>query len=419
MSIETLTLSGYEDRKELLAQRYTKAGKSLFVVALPLHLVPTHLPIPDPEQPFEGNRRVNTTHAAKFGEYWRENEKWATPPLLLDTMYPLSRDFEPKFSAGGVEFGVLKLPHNSANELDILDGQHRILGWTTIAQRIHQELKKAREGLQASRQAQDPIGIQLYEQKVANGEADLARLRSEYITLEILEGVSVADHKQYFHDIAVNARGITKSVTVSFDRRSVVNRVALTLAEGHPLLGGNVDFEKDRVLGANPNFVSGRNLADIVKHVAIGIDGRMTHRRENSFKESAIEQMATRFFDTLQAAFPQLQRLADEELHPVDLRNESLLASPTVLRILAGAYHKLAVDTSDEDNPFVTTDGEKVARQLFESLAGDMDLPVSTRWLATGFFPDESSRAPSSRAQDLKGLTDLVVRWGESGAAFS
>ena len=37
--IESLNLSGYEDQKELLAQRYTRAGKSLFVVALPLHLV--------------------------------------------------------------------------------------------------------------------------------------------------------------------------------------------------------------------------------------------------------------------------------------------------------------------------------------------------------------------------------------------
>ena len=70
--IQTLTLSGYDDRKQLLAQRFTRDGKSLFVVALPIHLVATHLPVPDPNQPFEGNRRVNETHATKFGEYWRE-----------------------------------------------------------------------------------------------------------------------------------------------------------------------------------------------------------------------------------------------------------------------------------------------------------------------------------------------------------
>ena len=61
MSVEQFTLSGYDDRKELLAQRYNRAGKSLFVIALPLHLIPTHMPIPDPSKPFEGNRTAFTS----------------------------------------------------------------------------------------------------------------------------------------------------------------------------------------------------------------------------------------------------------------------------------------------------------------------------------------------------------------------
>lgn len=415
---EQLDLSGYDDRKQLLAQRYTRDGKSLFIVSLPIHLVATHLPIPDPAQPFEGNRRVNETHAAKFGEYWRENTKWATPPLLLDTTFPLTKEFEPKFKAGGVEFGVLYLPHNSADELEILDGQHRILGWKLITGRIIEELKRAREELVNSKQAEDPVGIQLYEKKVDTLEAQVRRMRNEYITLEILEGVTIAEHKQYFHDIAVNAKGITKSVTVGFDRRNLMNRVAMTLAESDPLIDGRVEMEKDRVAGNNENLISGKNLVDIIKAVAIGIDGRMTNRREKTFKESNVEAMADRFFSALRESFPPLEKVADDVLHPVDLRAKSLLGSTTILRVLAGAYHQLAVDVSDEDSPHVTDAGDKKARLLFEALAPNMGLPIADGWFATGFFPEPDSKAPMSRAQDLTGLTNLIAEWGKTGKIF-
>ena len=260
--------------------------------------------MPDPEEPFEGNRRVNITHATKFGQYWRENAKWATPPMLLDTTYPLSKDFIPKFAAGGVEFGVLRLPHNSANELEILDGQHRILGWKIVSERIISESKRAREDLQLAKEVENKEGVHFLKEQVERLEADLARMRQEYITLEILEGITLAEHKQMFHDIAANARGITKSVTVSFDRRNVMNRVAMTLAEEQPLLVDRVDFEKDRVTGGNENLISGRNLVDLVKHAAVGIDGRMTVRREKSFSESGIEKIATHFLSAMQECFP-------------------------------------------------------------------------------------------------------------------
>ena len=192
--VEQFHLSGYDDRKELLAQRYNRAGKSLFVIALPLHLIPTHMPIPDPAKPFEGNRTVNVKHASDFGDYWRHNVKWATPPLLLDTTFPLAKDFKPHAAVAGVEFGVVKLPHHSAAELQILDGQHRILGWTIVANRIAEESKVAREKLIRAREQQDPLSIQVAEESVARLNDLQERLRREYVTIEILEGVTLDDH---------------------------------------------------------------------------------------------------------------------------------------------------------------------------------------------------------------------------------
>ena len=415
MTVEQFTLSGYEDRKELLAQRYNRAGKSLFVIALPLHLIPTHMPIPDPAKPFEGNRTVNVKHASEFGEYWRANVKWATPPLLLDTTYPLAQDFEPRASVAGVEFGVVKLPHNSAGELQILDGQHRILGWTIISNRIAEELKAAREKAIRARDLDDPMSIQVAEAKVQELSGLQHRLRQEYVTVEILEGVTLDDHKQYFHDIAVNAKGITKSLTTSFDRRSLINRVAMEIAGQHRLLTDLVDFETDRIAGRNENLISGRNLADIIKAVTVGVGGQLTKRKEDALKEATVQGMVEQFLDAVTESFPELGEVATGELHPVDLREKSLLGSATILRTLAGAYHLLAVDKRDEENPYIATAGDKKARALFEGLAGRMALPIEPAWFDTGFFPEPTSKAPSSRAQDLKGLTALLAKWGESG----
>lgn len=418
--VKSMELSGYEQHKRVMAQRYARGKTSwIYLISLPLQLVATHLPIPDPEQPFPGNRRVNTRHAELFGKYWRENPgAWATPPLLLDTLYPLKDGFEAEYEVAGVEFGTLKLPHNSAAELEILDGQHRILGWKMAMDQLASELKDARGDLQRSVQSENEVGVQTFRAKVQLLTEQQARLSQEYVTLEILEGITIEEHKQIFSDIANNAKGITKSVTVSFDRRSVLNRVASDLAENSDLLAGRVDLEKDRVVGGNENFISGRNLVDIVRHVTVGIDGRMTVRREGDMKESAIADMAEAFFETLISSFDDLREMESEEISPVELRGKSMLGSPTMLRALAGAYHELAVDISDERHAHVTKSGDAEARALFTSMSPHMGYPVAKEWLATGLFPNKDARTPSSRAQDLRSLSEVIAAWSKEGSPF-
>ena len=406
-------LSGYEASKKLMAQRYNLAGKSVFVVSLPLHLISAHLPIPNPEEPFEGNRRVNLTHARKFGEFWRENERCITPPLLFDTMWPLSGDFEVESKAGGVEFGTVSLPPNSSEALEILDGQHRILGWHLISQAMTREYKEASERLMAAKSAGEKDSLALWESKRDKIKAELSRMEREYVTLQIVEGLTLAEHKQVFADIANNAKGITKSVTVGFDQRSILNQTTMDTIESVQLLQGNTDLEVDRVAGGNEHLLSARNVSDIVKHVLVGIDGRMTKQRESAWKPGAVQEVIDQFFEVLTDSFPALRQVADEDLNPVDLREESLLGSPTVLRCLAGAFHDIAVVEEMGASPHVVPGDRKRAAQLFEKLAPTMELPISDEWFATGFFPERTSKAPSSRAQDLKGLTSLIASWAD------
>lgn len=416
--MDEIQLSGYEDTKKLMAQRYNRGGKSLFIIALPLHLIGTHMPVPDPNEPFEGNRRVDVKHATDFARYWRTNTRWATPPLLLDTTYPLAHDFETMQKVAGVEFGIANLPHNSAAELQILDGQHRILGWTIAARDISTELKRAREAAMTARENGNPISIQVAETKVAELMDQQKRLRDEYVTVEILEGVSLADHKQYFHDIATNAKGITKSLTASFDRRKMENRVAVEAASIVPLLKGRVDFEKTNATGQSPYLVSGKNLVDIVKALAVGPGAQFTPRKEKEINEVGLTKITGDFFALLTDCFPDLAAVRDDDETPAGLRGDSMLGSPTILRMLAGTYFGVAIDASDPRHLSTRPHGVVKGRVLFKQLAPWMALPLAEEWFATGYFPERTSRAPLSNTQTLKGMTELLTEWAESGQVF-
>ena len=414
--ISTVHLSGYADTRELMAQRYRRGGRYLFVVALPILLVQSHLPTPDPDEPFEGNRTVNAKRAHEFADYWRTNVRWATPPLLLDTTYPLSESFEVHQTVGGVDFGVLRLPYNSETELQILDGQHRILGWVIAARGIAAEVKQARERMLIAEDRRVSAATDAARAEVARLGEEQRRLRDEFITVEILEGVTMDAHKQYFHDIATNAKGITKSLTASFDRRNVVNRVAVELANVHPLLKSRVEFEMDTVRGRNTTWLSGKNVVDVVTTLALGAGSSMTAKRRSLLQEDEITQVALGFFDDLERGFADLAELVDGEIGPLDLRDESLLASPTVLRALAGAYADIAVDHSSEGAPAADLDGRDLMIGLFQNLSSHMGLPIEDFWFDTGVFPERLSRAPSSRSQDLRALADTLATWARQGS---
>lgn len=415
--METLNLSGYQPYTEVLAQRSSRgAARQTYVISLPLYLIGTYLPIPDPDHPVLGNRRVNKRHAEEFGKYWRDNSNWVTPPLLVDTTSPLEKDFEPKFAAGGVEFGVLKLRQNSAGQFEILDGQHRILGWKLTGEKLAEELKSYRNHLLATAE-EDTEERDKWEARIEEVEAAQQRYESEYVTVEILHGLTEADHRQAFNDIATNALGITKSVTVSFDQRSIINRVAISAEGNIDLLNGRIDWEKDRVLSKNEHLLSGRNLADIVRHIAVGINGRVTKRRESELDENSVYSLTDLFFTALVDGFHQFKDVETDDVFIPELRERGMLLSPTVLRVLAGTFHNLAVDSDDAKFLRLDQSGYQKTLKLFGKLSQEVEYPLDPRWYNTGVFP-EDAKLPGSRAQDLTKLTNILTEWGRQGEIF-
>ncbi|EYR63389.1 hypothetical protein N866_01040 [Actinotalea ferrariae CF5-4] len=397
------------------AHRYSRGGIAVFVVAVPLRAVAELLPEPDPAHKFPGNRRVDLAHAEGFAQYWQLNERWATPPLLLDTEERLGDRFEIQTSVSPVSSGMLQFPEDSKTILEILDGQHRILGWHIAAEQIAAGLRSSGRALENAHLLGD-LGARRSAEAALDRWSRLSeRLNTECVTLEIFEGVGIEEHRQFFSDIATNAKGITKSQVASFDQRDLVNRVAAEVAGKHSLVEGIVDFEKDRMAGASENLLSAKTLVDIVRAVAIGFESRATQKREALLDSADVRDVTLRFLDVLLDEVPGLADVAAGTESAASLRSRSLVASATILRCLAGAYRMVAVDGIDELSPRVDEGGEATFRRLLRHLVGSWGFPVDRRWMATGYFPHAGSRAPSSRAQDLKGLTMTLATWARDG----
>ena len=108
-------------------------------------------------------------------------------------------------------------------------------------------------------------------------------------------------------------------------------------------------------------------MADVVRAVHVGVTGRVGARVDDELSRelpSAVEKVST-FFDLLVASFPDLQRMIDGDIDPLDLRIEgspqrSMIASATMLRALARAYHDLT------KNPLTATDPKPMKRSEIE-----------------------------------------------------
>src|SRR4051812_17589267 len=140
-TIDVSSVTGYAPDDRYLATRYIQGRRMVYDFELPLEAIPQILPVPDPERPTVGNRRVNVAHAKGFAEYVREKEDWVAPALLLRA--PDVFKFDVNLSLGGVSFGVLGVPRSARHDVRIIDGQHRILGLHLAVLDIARELDDA------------------------------------------------------------------------------------------------------------------------------------------------------------------------------------------------------------------------------------------------------------------------------------
>lgn len=402
-----MEVTGYDSDERFYATRYNQGERTVFSLDLSLTQIASLIPPPTAGKAAEGNRMVKEAHARAFGEYVRTKKDWVAPALVLRA--PDIFKFEVRETIGGTQFGVLAFPKLASTDLRILDGQHRILGVHLAILGIADDLERARSLLaMAKRSEENPTVIAEHQKRIDDLMAQRERFSKERTSLQIFVEDDQQAYKQMFFDIADNALGITSSVRARFDSRKVVNR-SLEEVMKHALLKGRVDPEQDRIGRNNPNLLGAKQVAEIVRTLVVGIDGRIGRRLEDELSEDALVQKTNDFLDVLLEAFPPLARVADGELSPEDLRKTSMLGSTVMLRVLAGVYTELTERRAFDDDDVV---------EYFSKLATHMEGPATEDSIWIAHMDDEvfapGAIAPRSRRQDLKALRDTLVKWAEN-----
>jgi len=402
--------TGYDPNIRFYATRYHQGGRRVFSLDLSLTQIADLLPMPDPSNPTEGNRQVNESHARAFGDYVRQKPDWVAPALVLRA--PDIFDFEVEKEVSGTQFGVLSFPQMARTDLRILDGQHRTLGIHLAIRGISSDLEKQRNFLANAKKINaEPAVLAMIQTEIERLNDQRARLAHDRTSVQVFIEDDQVLYKQMFFDIAENALGITSSVKARFDSRKVVNR-ALDGVMKHSLFKGKVDLEQDRMGRNNSNLVGAKQVAEIIRTIAVGIDGRVGRRLEEELDESELVEKTNNFLDVLLASFPPLAAVADGDLSPQNLRASSLLGSTPILRVLAGVYAALT-----ERNPLLEEEDwepEEVV-EYFQKLAPAMSGPVAAGSIWTDHVPNNvfvvGAFSPRSRRQDLRTLLDTMVGW--------
>ena len=410
--LDTSTVTGVRRSDTFVAVKLVQGGRTVYAIQLPLADVSRVLPVPDPNHPTPGNRKVDAKHANDFGQYVRVHAEWVAPPLLVrdNGKCAFTKQLE---LPGGIEVGLLDIPHGAV--VKIVDGQHRVLGLHDALRRIALEEDELQERLARARdRGQDTADI---DQRLATLAAERQRFATEHLGVYVYEEGSPDAYEQMFFDVADNALGIRQAVKVRFDNRKLINRTFDPVAK-HTLLQGRIDVEQDRITGNNPNLLGAKHVIEIVRSVNVGVMGRITKKREAELDEEEIVENAMAFLDTLVEGFPELAEVADGTSTPGQLRASRITASITMLRVLAGVFHNLVLAPEEEEDRWPAED----VAEFFGRLAPHMVAPVPTGsiWLTAEEFKDvpdftRGAYGPQARSQNIKHLTEVITGWALDG----
>lgn len=405
-----LQLTGYASDVRLLATRYKQGQRTVYGLDLSPDQLVNLIPVPDPTVASPGNRRIRVQHAQDFGRYFREREDWVVPGVIL--VAPSAFDFEPVYEVNGADVGVLSFTRTQSKGISILDGQHRILGFTYAAQNIAKDLTDAQNEKVKARRAGDEGGVAVADAqaKIDRFKHQLGRLESERVSVDIIIEEDLKARHQMFFDIADNALGITASIRNRFDTTKVTNRATELVIE-HPLLANRVDGETDR--GRGKYLMSAKHVGDLVRTVEVGISGRISRVQEKTLKESDMAKRTNEFLDVLVEGFSPLKAIVLGQLLPDDLRQNSLLGSINMLRGLAGVYHELVNNHAWKP---------EAVEEFFKLLNKHMSGPVYPGSIWLEYMPDgvfsDGGMAPHGRHQDMKALTMTMAEWAVDNEAF-
>lgn len=422
--------------KTLPATRYVQGGRTQYDVVLPIaHIVET-LKRPDHTQAIASNRKIDLPHAKAFAQYILRNPDFGCPSIMVRVQpgilhFEAVQPFDPLHTT----WGWLRYRHGDMVLFLLLDGQHRVLGCWIAVETVRTRISDL-EGLISKAKTVDsePGVVAKLQAELRNEQVKLDRLMKQSITVQFVETSEEAG-KRLFVDINDNVKSVRPDFRTFLDDRTAVGLIAGDVIETHPLLVGRVESGQERGFGKGSKMLIGaKAVGDMVRAVLVGTVGRVGARVEDEFRreQSAKTTEVKKFFDLL-VNYTDLRKVADNELDPQDLRYDSkepdkphttMLASTTMLRVLAGVYHDLTsiadlkTGMAADGKPPMTRAEVGIFFRDLGPLLRQIPVTSGSVWHATGLFVDGGS-APTGRHGDMRKLTELLNGWAREGLPSS
>lgn len=403
--------ASYGSEKGFFASRYKQGTRTVYGIAMTPDQITGLVKRPDPAVESPGNRMIALDHAKGFAQYFIDNDHWVVPGLILRA--PNIFQFEQSDEVPDLQFGTVTYSARNEGDIQILDGQHRILGFHLAIEMLGERAEVLRTKKANARRMDDVADVRSIDADLRRIEKVRDRFSKERVTVEIQVVDDLNAYRQMFYDIAENAKGITASVKARFDTTKVVNRALAHVAED-PRLVPLIDRQLDRLSAKSKYWLAMRTLMEITRTVAVGFDGRVTPARNKTLGEAEIAKNAKEFFDVLFDSFPQLQNMLTGQLTSEMLRKHSMLGSPLFVRVLAGVFYELRSDAHHWSSEMVAN--------LFKSLAPHVVDPAHENSIWKTHASPEAFHlgawGPNGRRQDAKGLVMSIVGWGVDDEKF-
>ncbi len=417
-------------KKVLPATRYHQGGRVQYDVTIPVTQIVETLERPDHTKAIESNRKIDLKHAQDFAKYLLKNPDFVVPSILVRVQPGvLSFTHVQAFDALHTSWGWVEYRLGDIVLLLLVDGQHRVLGIWLAVEEATRKIADLKATIRKAEQNGDKASEAGLTKQLADWEDKLRRLTVGSLTVQFVE-ISVEQGRRLFVDINDNVKGVRADFRTYLDDRTAVGLITADVCERHPLLLGRVETGQEIGFSKTSKALLGfKGVSDVVRSVLVGSTGRVGGRVEGELKEhqKAKADEVMKFFDLL-VQYTDLRKVADNEVDPPELRYDAkapgkphvtMLASVTMLRILAGVYHDLTTKdpkTGDaqDGHPVMTRAEVGIFFRDLGPLLRQVPVALGSVWMDTGTFAEGGS-APIARHGDVGKLTALLCDWARNG----
>lgn len=268
------------------AARGIQAGREYFMVVAPFGVLRRLLAIDNTAEVLDRSQRdVDMARAKKLAAYIKQNPgSWVIPSLVGNI------ETAPKFEehAPGAMVGTLSLPMDAV--IKLLDGQHRATGIMN-----------------------------------AIGEDD--ELRHSSVPLQLYVNMDLAARQQAFTDINLNAKTVSKGLSMAYDHR---DEVAQSIAEAVGKVRAwvnRIEWQKAGCSGENPNMFPFKAVVEAF-HIYMGTSKKAPPTAEHL--AAAVE-----FFNKVEQAAHWMPYVVSHEMNMRDQRDSWITYHVVGLKALA------------------------------------------------------------------------------------